>query len=714
VFDRCSDLPKRVFSLTRTLAMLVLPVAAVAAAPNLQTDLQTDLRLLGQSSASYDSANPAEIRFVDLRAAGSLAAGTLQPGNVVSRQGGGSFSRLAAPPEGCEGCGSIAVVGAGSGQVLARAAYGALGVSATSSLDASWAFPQGAYFADAGLSATATSRFIDKLAVLSTSQPAGAPVQLALDSHLHMTLSMSGLYTFLVSGNPAVSVRYQLDVLRAGAVLSLPSFSASYSQVEFSTGLPAPSLRHLVDVQVGDVLTVDVSFAAQAGLFTGDGFGGAGGSGLINATGTAEAMNSLDTRIDVLSAGVALQSASGHNYLASPVPEPSTAWLWLCALAGLALRWCGRAWPRVGPAMLLCWAPWASAQLQFDLPAPQLQLALGLSASAGSIGPSEDFDASLYLRSDAVGTGVLMPAEVYSLQRAGSLNQSHSFEGTEDDPGTASGYADLRYSGTAAGRAGFGNLGVAVALAQSGSGFWFASSPSGISSGMGSGESSAESRVTAIDSFAVLSAGRALGAEVMVDFNIDVSGSVRSAAVSDGSSPAAIGSLGVLRHVTVWRPGFVLPVLDAGRDFWWQAGHDELGPSAQAHDRLTWQLPLQVGDQVAIAISLVASVTNHSGVPPGGDAAFAGLFDASGRVDAMQSAHASLVAGAADVQLLAASGHVYSASPVPEPSTAWLWSSALVVLVLRRSGLQMRDLPRLQCWWPGLVAAGLSVLNRSP
>lgn len=316
-----------------SLAAALLPMLTLAAVP----DLQTDVRLLGQSFASYESTNPGEARFVDARATGSLAAGTLQPGSVVTRTGSGSFSRVGQPPEGCEGCGSIAVVGMGSGQVSARAAYGSLGVSAMSSLDANWAFPQGAYFADAGLSANATARFIDKVTVLSTRQPAGAPVQLALDSNLDLTLSLSGLYNFLVSGNPAVSVRYQVDVLRAGHAFALPAFSAGYSHVEFETGTAVPSLRHLVDVQVGDVLTVDVSFAAQAALSTGGGFGGPGSSGQIDATGTATAMNSLDTRIDVLSAGVALQSASGHDYVASPVPEPSTIGLWLVALAAAAL-----------------------------------------------------------------------------------------------------------------------------------------------------------------------------------------------------------------------------------------------------------------------------------------------------------------------------------------------------------------------------------------
>jgi len=324
------------------LAMALLPMAAISAEP----DLQTDVRLLGQSFASHASNDPGEVRFVDARAVRGLAAGTLQPGEAATLSGSGSFARLLQPPDDCEGCGGINVTGTGSGQVSARAAYGALGVSAASSLDAQWVFPQGAYFASAGLIASATARFIDKVTVLSTRRPIGTPVQLALDSQLDLTLSLSGLYTFLVSGNPAVGVRYQLEVQRAGDAFALPSFSASYSHVDFSTGMPLPSLRHLLDVQVGDVLTVDVTFAAQAGLSTGDGVGGAGSSGQIDATGTAMAMNTLAFHIDVLSADVALQSASGHNYLASPVPEPSAARLWLGALLALGLWHWWAQWSR--------------------------------------------------------------------------------------------------------------------------------------------------------------------------------------------------------------------------------------------------------------------------------------------------------------------------------------------------------------------------------
>lgn len=336
---------------TSSLLIALLPMAAMAAVP----DLQADVRLLGQTFTSYASNDPGETRFIDARAAGSLASGNLQSGDVITRSGSGSFSRLLQPPEDCDGCGSIAVVGTGSGQVAARAAFGALGVSTMSSLDASWAFPQGAYFASAGLIASATARFIDTVTVLSTGQPVGSPVQLALDSQLDLTLSLSGLYSFLVSGDPSVSVRYRLDVSRAGHAFALPSFSANYSHVEFSTGVSRPSLRHLVDVQVGDVLTVDVTFAAQAGLSTGDSFGGGPGSGgQINATGIAAAMNSLDTRIDVLSAGVALQSASGHDYLASPVPEPSAAWLWLCAFVALGVRRCSLRGMAAAACMSLC------------------------------------------------------------------------------------------------------------------------------------------------------------------------------------------------------------------------------------------------------------------------------------------------------------------------------------------------------------------------
>lgn len=330
-------------------------------------------------------------------------------------------------------------------------------------------------------------------------------------------------------------------------------------------------------------------------------------------------------------------------------------------------------------AAALCWAPLASAQLQFDLPAPQLALNLSLSATASSIGPPAQFDAGRYFQSTAVGAAGLVPGQVYTLERAGALHQSYSFDGTEDDPGVGNGYADLHYDGQLNGRAAFGNLGVAVAMAQSGSGFWYASSPSGSASGMGGGSSTAESRASAADSFTVLSASRPLGAGVVVDFSIDVAGTVLSAAVADDGSPQAIGSLGVLRQVQVFRPGSVLPVFTEARDHWWQAGYEELGSRADVRERLSWLLPLQVGDQVALHISLVASVTNDGGVPPGGDPAFAGLFDASAQVDAMNSAHISLAPDAPDVQLVSASGSAYGVAPVPEPGSwammiAGLWS----------------------------------------
>lgn len=660
------------------LVAALLPLAATAAG----SDLQTDVRLLGQTFVSYASSDPGETRFVDTRGAGSLAAGSLQPGDVITRSGSGSFSRLFQPPEDCEGCGSIGVVGMGSGQVSARAAYGALGVSAMSSLDASWVFPQGAYNADAVLNAIATARFIDRVTVLSTLQPAGTPVQLALDSHLHLTLSLSGRYEFLVTGDPAVSVRYQVDVLRAGQALALPSFRAFYSFVLLSSDTPMPSLRHAVDVQVGDVLSVDVSFAAQAQLATVSGYLGAG-NGRINATGTAAAMNSLETRIDVLSDGVALQSASGHNYLASPVPEPSAALLWLAALAVLccrqrrALRQLLRKAAACLGWLALCGVPPASAQLTFELPVPQLELSLSLAATASSTGPQTRFDAGQFLKSTAAGAAALLPNQVYALARAGELHQSYSYDGTEDNPGAGSGYADLSYDGAASGRAAFGNLGVAASMSQSGSGFWYNSSPSGMAAGSGGGASLAESRASAFDSFMVLSTGRPMGSEVAVDFSVGVTGSVWSDAVAKGSSPFGVASLGVLRQVQVYRPGLALPVLNAYRNHWWQAGHEELGPRTGVQERLPWLWLLQVGDLVAVRISLVASVANSGGVPPGGDATGPGLFDASAHVDAMNSAHVSLVPDASDVQLLSASGFDYAAGVVPAPGT---WAPRLAGL----------------------------------
>ena len=70
-------------------------------------------------------------------------------------------------------------------------------------------------------------------------------------------------------------------------------------------------------------------------------------------------------------------------------------------------------------------------------------------------------------------------------------------------------------------------------------------------------------------------------------------------------------------------------------------------------------------------------MANSGGVPPGGDATGPGLFDASAHVDAMNSAHVSLVPDASDVQLLSASGFDYAAGVVPAPGT---WAPSLAGL----------------------------------
>jgi len=340
--------------------------------------------------------------------------------------------------------------------------------------------------------------------------------------------------------------------------------------------------------------------------------------------------------------------------------------------------------------LMLCWATPALAQLSFDLPAPQLTLNLSLAATASSIGPEQRFNADLF-RSSSFGPAVLplLPGQLYALQRSGELHQSYTFEGDEDNPGSASGYADLHFNGQAEGRAGFGSLGVAASMTQSGSGFQFAMSPSGYQSGPGSGSSAAESRASAVDSFTVLSASRPIGTAVVVDFGVSVHGSVSSAAVSDGGGPFAIGNLAVIRQVQVFRPGSADPVWSQTRDFWWQAGEQETGAQTDVDQRLPWLLPLQVGDAVSLRLTLLASVTSQGGIPPGGDVAGGGLFDASARVDAMNSAHASLMADAPDIQLLTASGHDYAASPVPEPGVLHLLVAGftgLLVWIRRRGG----------------------------
>lgn len=217
-------------------------------------------------------------------------------------------------------------------------------------------------------------------------------------------------------------------------------------------------------------------------------------------------------------------------------------------------------------------------------------------------------------------------------------------------------------------------------MAQTGSGFAYTASPWSYSSGPGFGTSTAESRASAVDSFTVLSNYRPVGTAVAVDFSVDVNGSVFSAAVQDGSSPAAIGSLAVLRQVQVFRPGSTQPVLNETRDFWWQAGYEETGGQTAVGERLHWLLPLLVGDEVSMRLTLIASVTNQGGIPPGGDVAGGGIFDASGRVNAMNSAHAMLAADAPDIQLRTASGYAYTATPVPEPGALPLLGTGLLGL----------------------------------
>ena len=333
-------------------------------------------------------------------------------------------------------------------------------------------------------------------------------------------------------------------------------------------------------------------------------------------------------------------------------------------------------------AALVCTRP-ASAQLSFDLPAPQLSLTFSLAATAGSSGPPEQFNADM-IRVSNGGPDVLplLPGQAYALQRSGELHQRYSFQGDQEIPANANGYADLYYSGQTDGRAGFGSLGVAAAMAQTGSGFQYFASQMGAVSGPGFGASTAESRSTAVDSFTVLSTLRPVGTAVSVDFSLAVQGSVSSAAVVDGSGPTAIGSLAVFRQVEVFRPGSAEPVFRETRDYWWQAGHEDAGGQVDVADVLHWLLPLQVGDSVSMRLSLLASVANQGGVPPGGDTAGEDVFDASGHVNAMNSAHVALVADALDVQLLAASGHVYTVSSVPEPSVAMLWLAGLAGLGL--------------------------------
>ena len=92
-------------------------------------------------------------------------------------------------------------------------------------------------------------------------------------------------------------------------------------------------------------------------------------------------------------------------------------------------------------------------------------LNFSLTAEAGSIGPAQQFDAAMF-RASSFGPAVLplLPGQVYALQRSGELHQTYNFAGDESNPGAADGYADLRYSGQAEGRAGFGSLGVAAAM----------------------------------------------------------------------------------------------------------------------------------------------------------------------------------------------------------------------------------------------------------
>lgn len=280
----------------------------------------------------------------------------------------------------------------------------------------------------------------------------------------------------------------------------------------------------------------------------------------------------------------------------------------------------------------------------------------------------------------------LLPGEVYTLQRSGELHQIYNFDGPDNSSG---GFADLFYSGHVDGRAGFGNLGVAASMAQTGRGYRYEAGSWGQSSGPGSGTSTAESRSTAVDSFTVLSVARPTGTAVVVDFGVEVSGSVSSAAVEAGISPFAIGSLAVTRQVQVFRPGNLLPMFSETRDFWWQAGHEESGGQTDVSARLPWLLALQVGDAVSLRLTLMASVTNQGGIPPGGDVAGEAIFDASGSVSAMNSAHASLMADAPDIQLLTASGHDYAASPVPEPGVLHLLVAGftgLLVWIRRRGG----------------------------